>query len=502
MAYPTEVDAVPVAPTSGALGATSPKQSELSNLQRAALLSIKDKIDSLPTAGVPWLVTGLVAGDDDTNAAVNISTLQATLDAAEGASGLRRVVCPAGTYRFADTANVGDRVVYAGQGWGTVHKLASGVATAAAPKAVVKAKDGTNYVGIEDIFLDGNKAGQTDTTYNSPGVDFTRGTTEGPGGPVYDGGMWCRNVMVYGCQGAGFAVYGGATTMRVLGCYAYHNDDAGFFGKTDCIFADCVAGNNGGYGFRWYAGTSILAMGLKAFGNGQRYQASDFFVSYCNTVLFSNCQAEDSCEAGFWFVATNHATLVGCQAYRHVANANADSSRSGFRFEDDGAGGLCHHIKVLGDVFGGGTGGTPYALTTRNLGDAVDIQLKTESTTTARWLHISGASPARLAFDNAVPDAVQFPTFAASYTPDQYKGSVVALTLTANITIGAPVEPIQGQTLRFIFTQDDTGGRTVTWNAVFKAGAWTPTTTAGKVNVVEFQYNGAAWVKIAEAVNL
>lgn len=401
--------------------------------------------------GVPWLVSGLVAGDTDTNAAANITTLQAALDAAEGTTGLRRVVCPAGTYRFGDTANVGSRTVYAGQGWGTVHKLANGVATAATPKAVVKAKNGTNYVGVEDIFLDGNKAGQTDTTYSSPGVDFSRGTTEGSGAPVYDGGMWCRNVMVYGCQGAGFAVYGGATTMRVLGCYAYHNDDAGFYGKTDCIFADCVAGNNGGYGFRWYAGTSIIGTGLKAFGNCQRYQGSDFLVGYCNTVLLANCQAEDSCEAGFTFTATSHLTVVGCQAYRHATNANADGGRTGFWVEDDGAGNLCHHVKIVGDVYGGGSAGTPWALTTRNLGASVEIRLNVESVTSGNWNHLSGSlSDSIVEFGN-VP---KVPVSLIDAKGDLFAGT--ADNTVARLPVG---------TNNYVLTADSTQAAGVKWAA-------------------------------------
>lgn len=62
--------------------------------------------------------------------------------------------------------------------------------------------------------------------------------------------------------------------------------------------------------------------------------------------------------------------------------------------------------------------------------------------------------------------------FAATVTPNADTTEVANIgTLTANITIAAPTgTPTDGQTLRFRFAQDGTGGWTVTWNAVFAFG--------------------------------
>jgi len=96
----------------------------------------------------------------------------------------------------------------------------------------------------------------------------------------------------------------------------------------------------------------------------------------------------------------------------------------------------------------------------------------------------------------------QAPAYAATITVDANLGSLVNVgTLTGNTTIAAPINPINGQYLTFVFTQDATGGRTVTWNAVFKV-SWTPTTTASKVNSIEFFYNGTNWVQLGSAVGL
>jgi hypothetical protein len=88
---------------------------------------------------------------------------------------------------------------------------------------------------------------------------------------------------------------------------------------------------------------------------------------------------------------------------------------------------------------------------------------------------------------------VQQPTFAASYTPNMQLGDYVAVgTLTGNITVNAPTKRQVGPYV-FRFLQDGTGGRTVTWNAVFKfpTGAWTDVgNTANKASFVAFYDDG------------
>lgn len=91
--------------------------------------------------------------------------------------------------------------------------------------------------------------------------------------------------------------------------------------------------------------------------------------------------------------------------------------------------------------------------------------------------------------------------FATPYTPNAGWYKTIALTLTNNITINAPTNPVIGRDLTFIFTQDGTGGRTVSWNAVFKPN-WTPDTTAAKVNTITFRWNGTSWLQVGAATGL
>lgn len=93
--------------------------------------------------------------------------------------------------------------------------------------------------------------------------------------------------------------------------------------------------------------------------------------------------------------------------------------------------------------------------------------------------------------------------YAASYAPKPTQTNCVAMTLTGNVSVSNPTthEKVKGCPLRFIFTQDGTGGRTVTWGSEFK-DAWTPDTTAARVNVIDFQFDGTNWVQVSTAVNL
>ena len=95
-----------------------------------------------------------------------------------------------------------------------------------------------------------------------------------------------------------------------------------------------------------------------------------------------------------------------------------------------------------------------------------------------------------------------FENYAASYTPNPVKSdAVVVATLTGGITVNAPSPAYRGQRLQFVFTQDGTGGRAVTWDAVFKVN-WSPDTSANKKNTIEFLFDGTNWIQTAAATGL
>lgn len=94
------------------------------------------------------------------------------------------------------------------------------------------------------------------------------------------------------------------------------------------------------------------------------------------------------------------------------------------------------------------------------------------------------------------------PVYAATVTP-AITGAMTHVqvgVLTGNITIGAPTGSFAvGSRLSFGFTQDGTGSRTITWNAVFAFTA-NGSGTANQKAATEFVYDGSRWVQYGGAL--
>ncbi len=91
-------------------------------------------------------------------------------------------------------------------------------------------------------------------------------------------------------------------------------------------------------------------------------------------------------------------------------------------------------------------------------------------------------------------NAAQVIAYAASITPDAAIGERVLVgVLTGNLTVNAPSNPRKGALLSFAFAQDATGGRTVTWNSVFKKPA-DGSGTANQKAMLSCIYDGAHWI--------
>lgn len=76
------------------------------------------------------------------------------------------------------------------------------------------------------------------------------------------------------------------------------------------------------------------------------------------------------------------------------------------------------------------------------------------------------------------------------------------VVLTESITVNAPTNPQNGQTIWILLKQDGTGSWTVTWNAAFcfaGGSAPTMTATAGKADLYVATYNATLtkWIVVA-----
>lgn len=156
--------------------------------------------------------------------------------------------------------------------------------------------------------------------------------------------------------------------------------------------------------------------------------------------------------------------------------------------------------------------GTSYDIEFSNAaGSQIDCQLGYNKTASgSRWLlqshaadpylrpsFVASATPySNMLHANEAANVilVQTPAYAATLTPDREAGGIYAPeALTGNLTIGAPSNA--GGRLVFSFLQDGTGGRTVTWNAIF-IHSWSDTgNTANRRSSIAFVYDGTNWIQ-------
>ena len=82
---------------------------------------------------------------------------------------------------------------------------------------------------------------------------------------------------------------------------------------------------------------------------------------------------------------------------------------------------------------------------------------------------------------------------------------VCKVTLAGNRTLNAPTSGTTGQFISILVIQDGTGGRTLTWNAVYELAsdtAPTLTSTANLGDVFVFRYNGTKWIEVGRNLAL
>ena len=82
---------------------------------------------------------------------------------------------------------------------------------------------------------------------------------------------------------------------------------------------------------------------------------------------------------------------------------------------------------------------------------------------------------------------------ATTLTPDAANGSVQTITATGNFTLSAFSNPVSGQTITFIITQDGTGSRTLTSTMKFAGASKTLSTAASSIDILNVSYIGTTY---------
>ena len=86
-------------------------------------------------------------------------------------------------------------------------------------------------------------------------------------------------------------------------------------------------------------------------------------------------------------------------------------------------------------------------------------------------------------------------TYAATITPNAALADTFKVTLTGNLTMNAPINPVPGHTYRFELIQDGTGSRLLTLGTGFKTAGGAPTlsTAANAIDWYTAYYDGTTF---------
>jgi hypothetical protein len=77
-----------------------------------------------------------------------------------------------------------------------------------------------------------------------------------------------------------------------------------------------------------------------------------------------------------------------------------------------------------------------------------------------------------------------------TFAPDVSTATIWAMTLTNNVTFNGFTTPVAGESATIIFTQDATGGRTLTSTMKFASGSKTLSTAGGSIDMITVFYDG------------
>jgi hypothetical protein len=137
--------------------------------------------------------------------------------------------------------------------------------------------------------------------------------------------------------------------------------------------------------------------------------------------------------------------------------------------------------------------GTPSSGTVTNLTGTASININgTVGATTPAAGTFTTLTPTTAVLKD-IRETVATVTYAATITPDAANGSVQTVTLTGNVTFSAFSNPVSGQTITLIITQDATGSRTLTSTMKFAGGSKTLSTAAASIDIMTVSYIGTTY---------
>lgn len=459
---------------------------------------------ALPVASGQTLVLNVkdygAVGDKTTD---DTAAFTAALTAAKSSTltgATAAVWVPGGNYTVGPLV-LANRVTIRGAGPGTSRLYLRAGSTA----PLIGIETHARACGVFDLTLDGNRGAVAST--NAIGLYFNNSAAQDSDtsnglAEYVDSRHFAQNLIIQNCAGTGFKQLGRGTTIG-SNIQSWYNAGHGFDVDVDSSYTNCDSGAAGLDGFiirsgsnrfsnckAWYSG-QVSTTGSETDGTGHGFHLMNGLYS-ANT--FASCGAQDNARAGFYLKNTGRQTFSGIESdSNNTANLNhagielIDSYGnrvSGYSWERN-----ANPIKQLAGlrVLGG-------------YGHSVDITCDGVQYM-AQGYFTNDSYPFGCDIKIGAKDGLVTNTYAATWTPDAYSGHYQLMTLTGNVTVNAPANAYFGQTVTLGFSQDATGGRTVTFAGAYRT-SWTPVTTANKLNTISFLYNGSVWMQTAASVGM
>jgi len=453
--------------------------------------------DEAPFAGVGAAMMGW--GSD------NGPAIQAAIDAAAAAGG-GTVLIPSGSWLTNQTIVLKLGVQLQGTGrLASVIRLGRGVnnpiikndpgnSTTTPPQRVAA------LTGIFDLQIDGNCDRQSGSATTAHGVYFSadpfwaQNTTD----VEFDTLHRLHNVYIVNVRNTGYRTDGRQVT-KLSNVDTYFCNGNGFDPGVDHHMVNCEAGQSGLEGFLLNSPGVTLAS-CKSFysGNITASRGDGFLIDGVTGGMnaLAACEAQDNKAHGYHIKNSRAASLSSCGA-----ESNSTSSAGTYvGFCLDGCFECIVEAGTATERFD--TTSSTQRSAVMLINSAVDNRISCSFgftfATASKGPAIHSSSTAIENNDVRInaQQGVQTVAYAATITPDVYRGGTIKVgALTGNLTVNAPSTGHTGCELTFLFVQDATGGRTITWNSAFKS-AFQPNSKASSRSVVKFKYDGTNWLQI------
>ena len=378
-------------------------------------------------------------------------------------------------------------VMLKGHAYGSRLKLKNG-----SNRPVIRtAASDTQALRIENLTIDGNKANQSGGVSHGIHLD-NQATAINPAFETYLSDCYhtVTDVLVINCDGDGVRTTGRGDTILTRVRSLLNTGDGIRVDSFDTILDQCIAGVNTGHGIN-VTQPNVVLTNCKGFinANGFRLNAKGLvatgLIAQGNVgdgVLLSGCT--DS--------------LIEVSAFDSNYNQSATPLTGvGVRFTN---GSNRNRVRVM--AFNHESPARQQAAYYIPSGSQNVIEVTTDG---SMPLRPNSSNDRGNVVRTKATEAFAVDTYATSLAVDLANGSTRQITLTGSISLGRPTMHSQtaaeyfpeGQTLTFVFTQDGTGSRTVTWGAGFIDKNWQPNPTPGSTSSCTWRLAGGNWYLVS-----